>query len=79
MTVAELIKKLQEIPDKSRLVILEKDDSYTPLERVHEDSLYYETSTWAGIVFSPNEDHIPKEVKPAVVLVPNSLWRSLES
>jgi hypothetical protein len=54
MTVAELIKELEGMPQES-IVVMSKDaegNEYSPLSSIDPDSVYVADSTWSGDVYS---------------------------
>lgn len=53
MTVQDLINKLLQIEDKSRIVIMQKDgegNGYSPLRGIDDNATYQADNTWSGEV-----------------------------
>lgn len=53
VTVGELIKLLEEVEDKDRVVIMSKDaegNSYSPFYNISDNMVYEPEATWCGHV-----------------------------
>lgn len=85
MTIEQLIKQLQKIKNKNRLVVMSKDgegNGYSPLNYIEECAYEYEEDTpWSGsigleklskkdIADGYSEEDVIKDGVPAVCLQP---------
>lgn len=84
VTVRELIKELESIENKERIVIMQRDaegNGYSPLYSIDDTSAYKATTTWFGEVgfeklteelkkAGYNEEDIMTDGQPCLVLCP---------